>query len=207
MSDNCKDDLIANAIGIIKALDHLERFYIRDVISPDEYTKECASLISQFRAVITALDTGIDKFSEKYATLVAHSNVAIRRLKVGIPATAECQMVPKFVTCDPTKGCSDAKMAAETTQHFITAMDDLRLKLYGIDVILPLLIDIESSLCKIPNVKPDSLARSALRKWITVLNGRKATDELSDDEGKQMSMDLDIAYSNFHSALDLIQKN
>lgn len=196
-----KDELIADAVGIIKALDHIERFYIRNTISPDDYTKECSALITQFRAVITALDTSIDQFTTTYATLVGRNVVAIHRLKAGIPVTLECQMVPKFVTCDVTKGYLDAKTAAEITQHFITTMDYLRLKLCSVDVILPLLMDIKYSLCKIPVLTPSSTACSNVNKWVNNLNSKKATDELSDDECNQMSLDIEIAYSNFYNIL------
>jgi len=200
------EELVADTIGIIKVVDQLERFYIRNIISAEDYTAQCSALIGQFRAAIIGLGLSLNAFVERHKVLLSQNDLAIKRLQTGIPATTEMEMAPRYVTCDGAKTTINAKVAAETTQNFITAMDNLRLELLTTEVLLPLLVDLDGSLRRIPALLPDCKARTNVSKWVSCLNGKKVTDRLSEEECKQMTMDLEVAYSDFHNNLAFQQE-
>ena len=71
--------------------------------------------------------------------------MALRRLKeVGMPATLE-----HGVRKDRDATASTAIAVAETVQHFITAMDSLKLNMVAVDQIYPLLSDLVQSMMKV----------------------------------------------------------
>lgn len=71
--------------------------------------------------------------------------MALRRLKeVGMPATLE-----HGVRKERDGTASTAIAVAETVQHFITAMDSLKLNMVAVDQIYPLLSDLVQSMMKV----------------------------------------------------------
>lgn len=62
-------------------------------------------------------------------------------------------------------GSDNTRVIAETVQHFITAMDTLKLNMKAIDQIQPLLTDLYDSLCKITNLAPDWEGKVKIKNW------------------------------------------
>ena len=54
---------------------------------------------------------------------------------------------------------------AETVQHFITAMDSIKLNLVSVDALHPLISDIVDSLNKNISLPPDFDGKVKLRNW------------------------------------------
>ncbi len=50
---------------------------------------------------------------------------------------------------------SEARIVAETVQHFITAMDSLKLEMTAVDQLYPILSDLLASLGRITQLPPD----------------------------------------------------
>lgn len=69
--------------------------------------------------------------------------------QVGLPATIEHRKRPEG------GGGGGARAVAETVQHFITAMDSLKLNLVAVDQICPILSDLISSMSKIATLPPE----------------------------------------------------
>ena len=53
------------------------------------------------------------------------------------------------------------------------------------------------SISKLNTLKPDHSSRVKVKEWLLKLNQMKASDELDDDQIRQMTFDLDTAYADF----------
>ena len=104
-------------------------------------------------------------------------------------------------TAKPGSGVSTARLVAETVQFFITAMDSLKLNMTAVDQIHPLLTDLYESLCKITNLSQDWEGKVKIKNWLVQLNRMKASDELNEEQIRQMLFDLESSYNAFHKSL------
>ncbi|KDO31768.1 hypothetical protein SPRG_03688 [Saprolegnia parasitica CBS 223.65] len=187
---------LSDLYAIIKTTEHLETAYVRDAISPDAYTEACTKLISQYKTTETALRNAghlvsIDSFLTHYRLDCPR---AIERLvRLGVPAT---------VVHNTTSSSSDTVNVAQTVQHCITLSDYLKLNVRAVDEIQPLLSECMSSLSKVNGLPPTFEGRVKLEQWLRVLNAMRASDELDDDQIRQMSFDLERAYTGFMAFLN-----
>ncbi|OQR90749.1 vacuolar protein sorting-associated protein 28 [Achlya hypogyna] len=187
---------LSDLYAIIKTTEHLETAYVRDAISPDEYTEACTKLISQYKTTETALRNAghlvsIDSFLTHYRLDCPR---AIERLvRLGVPAT---------VVHNTTSSSSDTVNVAQTVQHCITLSDYLKLNVRAVDEIQPLLSECMASLTKVHGLPPTFEGRLKLEQWLRVLNAMRASDELDDDQIRQMSFDLERAYTGFMAFLN-----
>ncbi|PWN93432.1 ESCRT-1 complex, Vps28 subunit [Acaromyces ingoldii] len=133
---------------------------------------------------------------------------AAYRLRVGVPATVE------HASSQSTQSSSErAKWVAETTQGFITFMDALKLKLRAKDQLHPLLSDLMSSYSRFApttsaaggsnGAAGDAMGegRAKVLHWLITLNQMKASDEVDDDQARQMLFDVEGAYSAWFRSL------
>jgi len=116
---------------------------------------------------------------------------ALHRLKVGVPATVEHSS---------EAGPETGKWVAETTQSFITFMDALRLKMRAKDQLHPILQELMGNLARFKGSK-DWEGRGRLVSWLITLNGMKASEELSEEQSRQLLFDVDFAYAEFFRSL------
>ncbi|KAL3916142.1 MAG: hypothetical protein SGILL_005317 [Bacillariaceae sp.] len=133
----------ATLYAIILATEHLERAYARDAVSAEEYNKECNKLISQFRlaekAALPKLNMKTEQFMQVYQ--MDCPRAVERLLKMG---------VPEPIRSGGVDGKDSAITVAETVQHFITAMDAVKLESRFVDELQPLLSDLMDSLTRLP---------------------------------------------------------
>ncbi|KAJ7570728.1 hypothetical protein O6H91_01G133000 [Diphasiastrum complanatum] len=185
----------ADLFAIIKTTEKLEKAYVRDVISPKDYEPACAKLIAQFRTLKTSLKDTVPDVERFMAAYKMDCPAAVNRLIVsGVPATVE------------HKGASSsdsgtAAAVAECVQHYITAMDSLKLNMVAVDQIHPLLLDLLSSLNRVPQLTPDFEGNVKTRDWIARLNKMNAADELTEQQARQLLFDLDSSYNAFINSL------
>jgi len=185
-------DAMADLFSIIKTIEALEKAYVRDAISPDDYKKHCLKLLAQFKAAQNLTrDTVPDlkKFMQDYR--IDNCKAAWKRIEEGIAY----DILPK------PDVVNTARVVAETVQFFITAMDSLKLNMTAVDQIHPLLTDLMESLCKIPTLSADWEGKVKIKNWLVQLNKMKASDELSEEQIRQMLFDLESAYNAFHKSL------
>ncbi|KAL1914377.1 uncharacterized protein VTP21DRAFT_8957 [Calcarisporiella thermophila] len=191
-----KYETMADLYAIIVTVEHLEKAYIRDSITPQDYTPACARLIAQFKTALNLVRDAVpdvEQFMREYK--LECPAAANRLLKIGVPATIEHAAESGR---DPSRS---AKYVAETVQHFITLMDALKLNFTAVDQLHPQLSDLMQSLhyVSLPPEFEDS--KEKLRNWLITLNQMKASDTLGEDDVRQLMFDLENAHNLFYRSL------
>lgn len=191
-----KFDDLGDLYALIKTTEKLEKAYARDAITAEEYEKACLRLISQFKASESALRrdgtiSGAEEFMRDYRMDCPRAQE--RLLRCGVPAT----VLHKSTASD---GAETAVRVAECVQHFITAMDALKLEQRAVDEVQPLVADLMNSLTRVPNARLEA-TQEKLGNWLVILNKMRAADEIDEDQARQLLFDLDAAYSDFHRSL------
>jgi ESCRT-I complex subunit VPS28 len=175
----------ANLYAIIVATEHLERAYARDALSHQEYSEQCKRLIAQFRMAERVVSKTLS--TETFLTLYELDcpRAKERLLVQGVPETIKA-------------GADDhAATVAETVQHFITAMDAVKLEQRAVDELQPLLSDLYDTLSRLPETPSEFEPNYRVKKWLQQLNGMRAVDEISEEDSRQLYHDLDLAYTEF----------
>ena len=170
--------------------------YVRDAVTSAEYEVACLDLIAKFRTLRTALrDDGVPDVEHFMATYSMDcSSAAARLLRSGLPATIEHGKA----RAGPGQA---AAVVAETTQHFITALDTLKLGMHEVDQVMPPLSDLASALHRVPQLPPDFEATRKVQEWVAQLGGMRAIDKLDDARVRQLSLDMEQGYNAFMRAL------
>lgn len=180
-------DNLADLYAIIFATERLERAYARDAITRVEYTTECNKLISQFRlaekaAINETMTT--ETFMLKYQ--MDCPRAAERLLRMGVPEQMKT-----------SNSENSAVTVAETTQHFITTMDAVKLEQRAVDELQPLLSELMDALTRLPETPDDFEPNRIIKQWLQKLNSMRAVDEIDEDDARQLYHDLDAAYAEF----------
>mmetsp|Transcript_36862 Transcript_36862/g.81990 ORF Transcript_36862/g.81990 Transcript_36862/m.81990 type:complete len:211 (-) Transcript_36862:1536-2168(-) len=185
----------ADLYAIIKATEKLERAYVRDSINAEAYESACEKLIQQFKVLYGSLRTlvpDVEKFMSEYNMQCPMA--ATRLLHSGLPATIEHKAKQK--TNDP-----DAASVAETVQHFITAMDSLKLNLVAVDQICPILLDLINSMNKVQSLPPNFGPKEKAKEVYSRLYQKPANYELPEEDVRQLLYELESSYNIFLSTL------
>ncbi|MCL7031234.1 hypothetical protein MKW94_000841 [Papaver nudicaule] len=189
-------DNFADLYAIIKATEKLEKAYVRDQITSSVYEPECLKLIAQFKTLTSSLVgalPSIERFTEIYKM---DCPAALNRLvSSGIPATYEHRASAAASTT------GSAAIVAECVQHFITAMDTLKLNMVAVDQLHPILYDLSGSLNKLGILPPDFEGKVKMKEWISKLANMGASDELTEQQSRQLHFDLESSYNLFMAAL------
>ncbi|KAH7299445.1 hypothetical protein KP509_24G011900 [Ceratopteris richardii] len=188
-------DNYADLFAIIKTMEKLEKAYVRDIISPAEYEPACTKLIAQFKTLCTSLKDTVPDVERFMITYKMDCPAALNRLVVsGVPATVEHKS-------SSSSDSGSAVAVAECVQHYITAMDSLKLNMVAVDQVHPLLLDLLSSLNKVRMLSADFEGKVKTRNWIAKLSRMGAADELNEQQARQLLFDLDSSYNAFMNAL------
>ncbi|KAI6041110.1 vacuolar protein sorting-associated [Pisolithus marmoratus] len=186
-----KYSLLATLFGIIVALDFLERAYVRDSITAAEYSPACTRLLSQYMTMLKLVKDSIPSIEEFMTRYRLDTPAALHRIKVGVPATVEHSS---------EAGPETGKWIAETTQNFITFMDALKLRLRAKDQLHPILQELVTGYARFKGSK-EWEGRSRMVGWLITLNGMKASEELTEEQSRQLLFDVDYAYAEFFRSL------
>ncbi|ORX62967.1 vacuolar protein sorting-associated, partial [Hesseltinella vesiculosa] len=181
-----KYDNMADLFSIIVLMEHLEKAFIRDSITADEYTPQCANLIAKYKTTMNFLADSVTNLDTCPA--------AVNRFRIGVPATYE-HAVEENAKNNRGKA---TLYVAESVSHFITLLDTLRVNRLAVDDIHPLLEDLIKALNSVPGLPPDYEAKAVVRKWLIVLNGLKASDEITADQARQMVFEIERSHNNFY---------
>ncbi|ORX52973.1 ESCRT-1 complex, Vps28 subunit [Piromyces finnis] len=189
-------DTLADLYSIIVAVEHLEKAYIKSSIPFEEYTLACTNLISQFKTCQNLLGDSsvlnVQHFMNEYKL---NCPLAVNRLKVGVPATVEHGV-------DNKNNKEDGKYIAKTVQNFINLMDNLELKVKTVEVLHPLLVELIQNINKITPSAETNECKEKVKNWLIALNKMKVSDELNDEQVKQLHFDLENGYNLFMRSLD-----
>ncbi|KAG8901875.1 Vacuolar protein-sorting-associated protein 28 [Tulasnella sp. 403] len=182
---------LATLYGIIVSLDYLERAYIRDSITASQYSPACTKLLGQYKTILKLVSSDVSSVEEFMKKYNMDHPAALHRLKVGVPATVE----------HATEGGGEtAAWVAQTTQSFITFMDALKLRLRAKDQLHPLLQELMTSYSKF-KASAEWEGRGKIVQWLITLNAMKASDEITEDQSRQLLFDIDHAYHEFFTSL------
>ncbi|KAB5560546.1 hypothetical protein DKX38_005503 [Salix brachista] len=192
----------AELYAIIKATEKLEKAYVRDIVPSSEYETECQKLIAHFKTLVSSLkDTvpSIERFTDTYKM---DCPAAINRLVTsGVPATVEHRAAAA------ASSTTSASIVAECVQNFITAMDSLKLNMVAVDQVYPLLSDLSASLNKLSILPPDFEGKTKMKEWLLRLSKMGASDELTEQQARQLHFDLESSYNSFMAALPSADAN
>jgi ESCRT-I complex subunit VPS28 len=178
----------ANLYAIIVATEHLERAYARDAIDHDEYNSRCKTLIAQFKLAERALPNNMttESFMKTYQ-MDGCKRAVERLLKMGIPEQIR----------GGTDEANRAATVAETVQMFITTMDAVKLEQWHVDELQPLLSDLLHALTKVPDTPNDFEPNRKVEMWLRKLTSMRAVEKITEDDSRQLYLDLDSAYTEF----------
>ncbi|GAA5825839.1 hypothetical protein JCM11251_000021 [Rhodosporidiobolus azoricus] len=194
-ADRERIEELANLFALIRSLEYLERAYVRDSISASQYAPACTKILAQYKTILKLVGDhvpSLEAFMQEYrldCTAAAH------RLRVGVPATVEHAAEEQGAS-----GAEMAKQVAETTQNFITFMDALKLKLRAKDQLHPLLTDLMSGYTRLKNSN-EWEGRPKILHWLITLNQMRASEEITEEQSRQMLFDVEHAYSEFFRSL------
>lgn len=87
----------------------------------------------------------------------------------------------------------------EATQEFITFLDAVKLGLLSKDQLHPLLSDVIQSVNRVTD--QDFENRGKIVQWLITLNQMRATDELSEQQARELELDIQQAYQGFRRTL------
>ncbi|KAH9623118.1 hypothetical protein KSS87_013697 [Heliosperma pusillum] len=186
----------AELYAIIKATEKLEKAYIRDVITPSDYETECHKLIAHFKTLSSSLKDSVPSIERFIDIYKMDCPSALNRLvTIGVPATVEHRAAASATAS------SSAAVVAECVQNFITAMDSLKLNMLAVDQVFPLLSDLSGSLNKLSILPPDFEGKTKMKEWLGRLSKMGASDELTEQQSRQLHFDLESSYNSFMAAL------
>ena len=86
----------------------------------------------------------------------------------------------------------------EITSKIISAIDCIALNINQVDALLPYIRDIQVALNNYPNLPSDFQGTTIIKKWVDLLHSRQATDELSEQELRQVKFDIENVMNQFN---------
>ncbi|MCJ1304896.1 Vacuolar protein-sorting-associated protein 28 [Hypocenomyce scalaris] len=196
-------DSLAEIYSIIITLDGLEKAYIKDSVTESEYTETCSRLLKQYKSNLsdeTVAREFVDLETFK-RTWEMECPRATERLRVGLPATIS-EATPSTHTPTTTTSHPPASGAliSAATENFITFLDALKLNMLSKDSLHPLLSDVIQSVNKVTD--RDFEDRGKIIQWLIALNQMRATEELSEEQARELAFDMEGAYHGFKATLN-----
>ncbi|XP_017798113.1 PREDICTED: uncharacterized protein LOC108579169 isoform X1 [Habropoda laboriosa] len=185
-----KHDNQADLYAVVNTLQHLEKAYIRDCVTPKEYTAACSKLLVQYRAAFKQVQ------SDQFPTIDAFA----RAFRLDCPAALERIKEDRPITIKDDKG-NTSKCIADIVSLFITLMDKLRLEIKAMDQLHPDLRDLMDTMNRLSILPSDFDGKEKVAEWLQTLNNMSASDELSDTQVRQLIFDLETSYNAFNKIL------
>ncbi|KAH9464649.1 hypothetical protein MJO29_001687 [Puccinia striiformis f. sp. tritici] len=189
-----KYDNQATLYSIILSLEYLERAYVRDSITQAQYTPACGRLLGHFKTLLNLVGGDLKWVQDFMIEYRMDCQAAANRIRVGVPATVEHSSEEGNESSKASRG------VAETTQNFITFMDALKLKMRAKDQLHPLLSELMVGYSKFPKSQ-EWEGRPKILHWLITLNSMRASDEITDEQSRQILFDIDSAYQEFYKSL------
>ena len=192
---------LADLYAIFKATEHLEVAYARDAIGKAEYNQACSKLIQQYKGARQAIDaddrvSSVEQFLDVYK---AECPRATKRLLI--------DMVPADVI---DSGHSTAQntgvIVADTVSNFITVIDQLKLGIRAVDELTLCIHDLMANLNRTVGVPEDFEPKRKVHHWVTVLSTLGASDQISEDQARQIELDMQTSYQTYFAFLGHGQK-
>lgn len=184
-------DTNANIYSLIRIVDFLEAAHNNESVSKEVYTEKCKHYLGLIESSLTAARYGsIDEYLRKNPWVEPECAAGVARIKKGYTR----------------KEALSAKVVAEITQEFITFLDAVKLDMTSVDILLPDLKVLDAHLDACPGLNNNfEEGRCAVKKWVAILSRKEASYKLGEDERRQLAMDMELSYNEFHKALDKLK--
>ena len=179
----------ANVFALIQTIQALEKAYLKDAVPPGEYASQCSILLAQYTAAFKLIKEKFPKVEDFMTRYLLDCPAALERIKEGRPLTVA------------DDGGNVQKLIAEIVSLFITIMDRLRLEIKAMDELHPDVKELYEIMSKMSSLPRDFEGRMKVKKWLDNLNAMSASEELSEDQVRQMLFDLESAYNDFNRFL------
>ncbi|KAI0474063.1 ESCRT-1 complex, Vps28 subunit [Xylariaceae sp. FL0804] len=194
-------DSLAEIFSIIVTLDQLEKAFLKDAIPEADYTDICERSLKQYKSIladetVARAFVGLEEFKAEWDLEVPR---ATERIKVGMPSTTVTATVGAAQQPASSNNNKSGALILEATQDFITFLDALRLGLLAKDQLHPLLTDVIHSVNKVTD--RDFENRGKIVQWLITLNQMRATEELSEQQARELELDINSAYLGFKNTL------
>jgi len=185
-----KYDNMADLYALINTLQNLEKAYIWDCITPQEYTASCSKYLVQYKVAFKQVQ------SEEFPTVDAF----VKKFRLDCPAALERIKEDRPITIKDDKG-NTSKCIADIVSLFITLMDKLRLEIKAMDELHPELRDLVDTMNRLSLIPENFEGKEKVTTWLNTLNAMQASDELSEVQVRQLLFDLETSYAAFNNLL------
>lgn len=185
-----KYDNMADLYAITNTLQHLEKAFLRDCVTPKEYTAQCSKLLVQYKAAFKQVQ------GDEFPTMEAF----VKKYRLDCAAAMERIKEDRPITIKDDKG-NTSKCIADIVSLFITVMDKLKLDIKAMDELYPDLCDLMDTMNRLSLLTSDFEGKKKVSEWLQVLQGMQASDELSESQVRQLIFDLESAYNAFNKQL------
>ncbi|KAK2118471.1 Vacuolar protein-sorting-associated protein 28 [Saguinus oedipus] len=188
-----KYDNMAELFAVVKITQALEKAYIKDCVSPSEYTVACSRLLVQYKAAFRQVQgseiSSTDEFCRKFRL---DCLLAMERFKEDRP-----------ITIKDDKGNLNRCIANVVSLFItvITVINKLCLEIHAMDEIQPDLWELMETMHRMSHLPPNFEGRQMISQWLQTLSGMSALDKLDDSQVRQMLFDLELPYNAFNRFL------
>uniref|UniRef100_A0A182WAK9 Vacuolar protein sorting-associated protein 28 homolog n=1 Tax=Anopheles minimus TaxID=112268 RepID=A0A182WAK9_9DIPT len=185
-----KYDNMADLFALVSTLQNLEKAYIRDCITPQEYTAACSKLLVQYKVAFKIVQ------GDEFPTI----DTFVRKFRLDCPAALERIREDRPITIRDDKG-NTSKCIADIVSMFITLMDKLRLEIRAMDDLQPELRDLLDTMNRLSLIPDNFEGKEKVSNWLATLNAMQASDDLTESQVRQLLFDLESSYSAFNNLL------
>jgi ESCRT-I complex subunit VPS28 len=185
-----KYDNMADLFALISTLQNLEKAYARDCVTPQEYTAACSKLLVQYKVAFKLVQ------GDEFPTIDSF----VKKFRLDCPAALERIKEDRPITIKDDKG-NTSKCIADIVSLFITLMDKLRLEIKAMDELHPDLRDLVDTMSRLSLIPTNFEGKEKVSNWLVTLNSMQASDELTEQQVRQMLFDLESAYAAFSNLL------
>lgn len=186
-----KYDNMADFFALIQTLQCLEKAYIKDAVTPKEYTDACAKLLAQISAAFNLVK------SSTYPDIPTF----MRAFVMDCPAAAQRIEEGKPITIQDNQG-NISKSVADVVSMYITLCDKLQMQMRAKDELYADLKHLADVLDRMSILPPDFEGKTKVYHWIGELDKMSASDCLDEEQGRQMVFDLEYSREAFNRALN-----
>ena len=192
-------DSLAEIYGIIRTLDGLEKAYVTDAVTEAEYTEICSKLLKQYNGIlndenVTKEFVDLDTFCRRWEIECPR---ATKTLRVGMPLPEVQPTAAPLRAVAPTGASGSLILTA--TENFITFLDALRLNMVSKSSLHPLLTEVIQSVNKVTD--QDFENRGKIIQWLITLNQMKTSEELNEEQARDLAFDMEQAYNGFKATI------
>ncbi|XP_077547034.1 vacuolar protein sorting 28 [Haemaphysalis longicornis] len=185
-----KYDNMADLYAVINTLQCLEKAYIKDCVTPKEYTAACSKLLVQYKAAFKQVQ------GENFSSVEDFMSA----FRLDCPAAMERIREDRPITIKDDKG-NTSKCIADIVSLFITILDRLRLEIKSMDELHPDLRELSETMSRLSILPAGFEGKAKVDEWLQTMSSMAASDELNESQVRQLIFDLESSYNAFNRVL------